>query len=56
VVGGKREETYPDMAEYRAVGALAVSVKVLRGDGRDGHGHPDEAVVVDSDPDDVEPC
>lgn len=43
------------MAEDGGVGALAVVVKVLRGDGRDGHGDADEAVVVYADPDDVEP-
>lgn len=51
----EKKKTHPDVAEHGAVGALAVSVKVLGCDGRDGHGNADEAVVVDADPDDVEP-
>lgn len=49
------EETNPDVTKHRTVGALAVASKVLSHDGRDGHGDTDEAVVVDADPDDIEP-
>ena len=47
--------THPNVPKDGAVGALAVSLKVLGHNGRDGHGNSDEAVVVDADPDDVEP-
>lgn len=53
--GGKEGRTYPDVAEHGAVGALAVTAKVLRNDSSDGHGDADKAVLVDADPDDVEP-
>lgn len=47
--------THPNISEIRAVGAFAVAVIVLGYDGGNGHGHADKAVVVDADPDDVEP-
>lgn len=43
------------MTENRAVGAFAVSVKVLCDDSGNGHGDADEAVMVNTDPNDVEP-
>lgn len=43
------------MGEVGAVGALAIAVVFVRHNGGDGHGNTNEAVVVDSDPDDVEP-
>ena len=43
------------MRKDGTVGALAVPLKVLRRDGGEGHGDPDEAVVVDAYPYDVEP-
>lgn len=47
--------SYPYMPKDRTVGALAVSVMVLRYDGRYGHRNANKAVVVDTDPQDVEP-
>lgn len=44
------------MCKDWTVGAFAVTVKVLSHDGGDGHGNSDEAVVVNADPNDVEPC
>ncbi len=49
-------KTYPDMSKYGAVRALTIPVKVLSYNGNDSHGDAYEAVVVDADPDDVEPC
>lgn len=43
------------MAKDGRVGTFAVPVKVLGDDSRDGHGHADEAVVVNTDPVNVEP-
>lgn len=43
------------MSEIRAVGAFAIAIVVFGYNGCDSHGHTDKAVVVDSDPDDVEP-
>jgi len=43
------------MAKDGTIGALTIPIKVLRDDGRDGHGDTDEAVMVDADPVDVEP-
>ena len=43
------------MRKKGAVGALAVALKVLCDDGRHRHGDADEAVVIDADPDNVEP-
>ena len=44
------------MTKDWAVGAFTIPVKVLRDDGRNGHGDANKAVVVDSDPVNVEPC
>jgi hypothetical protein len=54
--GGDGTSTYPNMSEYRRVRRLAVFTKVLRDDSRDGHGHPDKAVLINTRPYDVEPC
>ena len=43
------------MRKERAVGTLAVPVKILGDHGRDRPGNADEAVVVDADPNNVEP-
>lgn len=43
------------MSKNRRVGALAVAAIVLSENGGNGHGNADEAVLVDADPDDVEP-
>lgn len=43
------------MSEYGAVRALAIPLKILRHDSRNGHGDSDEAVMIDADPDDIEP-
>lgn len=43
------------MCKHRAVGAFAVPIKIVCDDSSDGHGHANEAVVVDPDPVDVEP-
>lgn len=47
--------SYPDMREKRTHGALAVHLEMLRHNGNNSHDHSYEAVMVDSDPDDVEP-
>lgn len=46
---------YPDVSKNGRVGALAVAAIVLSENGGNGHGNTDEAVLVDADPDDVEP-
>lgn len=43
------------MCKQRTIGGLAISAKVLRNSSGDCHGNPDNAVLVDSDPGDVEP-
>ena len=43
------------MPKYGTVRTLAITAKVLRHDGSDGHGNSDEAVMIDADPDDIEP-
>jgi hypothetical protein len=43
------------MGENGIIGALAIALKVLCHDGGDGHGDPDEAILVDADPNNVEP-
>lgn len=55
VASGAWGGAYPYVAKDGAVGAFTVAVKLLRQDSRDGHGDANEAVVVDADPDDVEP-
>ena len=47
--------TYPDVPEYRAIGALAISAEILRYHGSNSHSNSNEAVVIDADPDNVEP-
>lgn len=46
---------YPDVPKDWAVGTFAIVVKVLRDDGRNGHGNANKAVVVNADPVNVEP-
>lgn len=46
---------YPDVTKDGAVGAFAVLFKVLGDDGGNGHGDTDKAVLVDTNPVDVEP-
>lgn len=48
-------KTYPDMSKDGAVRALAISVKVLCYNSDDGHGDTYEAVLVDTNPNYVEP-
>lgn len=43
------------MCKYGAIGALAISVKILCHNGNDSHGDTYEAVLVDADPYYVEP-
>ena len=43
------------MAEDGIVRALTVPLEILRDNGGDGHEHPNETVMVDADPVDVEP-
>jgi len=50
-----RGKTCPYMREPRHITALAVDVKILRHHGRDGHGNPEEAVLIYPDPDDIKP-
>ncbi|KAK5633832.1 hypothetical protein RRF57_009546 [Xylaria bambusicola] len=47
--------TYPDMSEYWAIRTLTISAKILRYNCSDSHGDAYEAVLVYTDPDDVEP-
>lgn len=44
------------MGKDWTIGAFAIAVKILCNDGGDGHGNSDEAVVVNADPNNVEPC
>lgn len=46
---------YPNVTENGTVGAFAVLFKVLGDDGGNGHGDADKAVLVDTNPVDVEP-
>lgn len=43
------------MCEVRAVGAFAVAIVLVTNNGSDGHGNTYKAVVVNSDPNDIEP-
>lgn len=43
------------MSEDRAIRALAVAVEMLSYNGSDSHGDANKAVMIDADPDDVEP-
>lgn len=54
-LGGFDVSTYPNVPKHRAIGALAVSVKILQDNCRYGHGHANKAIVIDSNPDDIEP-
>lgn len=49
------EDDDPDVSKDRAVGAFAVLFKVLGNDSRNGHGDTDKAVVVDTNPVNIEP-
>lgn len=57
--GGRGERvvcfSYPNVSKIRAIGAFAITFKVLGYDGDDGHRHPNKTVVVNSNPDDVKP-
>ena len=47
--------TYPDMCEHWAIGGFAVTFKILSYYRCDCHGHPDEAILIDANPDDIKP-
>jgi hypothetical protein len=44
------------MRKYRGIGGLAVMTPILGKHSSNRHGDPDEAVLIDSGPNDVEPC
>lgn len=46
---------YPDVSKNGRVGALAVAAIVLSENGGNGHSNTNKAVLIDADPDNVEP-
>jgi len=52
---GAKWLTCPNVTKHDAVGALAVTTKVLRHDRSNRHGDSNKAVVINTNPDNIEP-